>query len=107
MKISSLLAAAIPELRGKTWEQLINLWSNCAGYSRHKIYFHLVLLFCCCSLIFHLVMYFSDSVLAAMTLGVLLGLLIPPNIYFFLLFKDRRQQIRQYIMDHWDEFNQA
>jgi hypothetical protein len=107
MKISSLFAVAIPELRGKTWDQLLTLWGNCAGYSRNKIYFHLVILLCGCSLIFNTVLHFTDSVMAAVTVGVLLGLTIPPNIYFFILFNNRRQAIRDYIMEHWDEFQQA
>lgn len=107
MKISTLFAATIPELRGRTWDQLLQLWSGCAGYSRNKIYLHLVVLFCFCSVIFNLVLHFSDSVLAALTLGVALGLTVPPNLYFLLLFKNRRQEIRQFILDHWDEFPQT
>jgi hypothetical protein len=107
MNISSLFAATIPELRGKTWDQLLALWGNCAGFSRNKIYFHIIILLCGCSLIFNTVLYFTESVMAAVTVGVLLGLTIPPNIYFFVLFNKRRQEIRQYIMDHWNDFQQV
>lgn len=107
MKISSVIAFTVPEMRGKTWTQLVELWENCAGYSRTKVYVHIIILLCCCSVIFNAVLHFSDSVMMAMTFGLLLGLTVPPNLYFLAVFNRRRNQLRQYILDHWNEFQES
>ena len=56
MKISSLFAWFIPELRKKSGDQLLKIWSACSPYSRNMIYLHLVLLLACSSAIFNGVM---------------------------------------------------
>src|SRR5262245_1429554 len=103
MKISTYIAWPIPELRRRTATQLIRIWGACSPFSRNTIYLHIVILLACSSLIFNTVMRLSGSFMMDM-LGLVVGLLIPPNLYFLTVFKDRRPIIRQFIEQNWDEF---
>src|SRR5262245_37756060 len=103
MKIAGLFAGSIPELRSMTGSQLLKVWSACTPYSRNTIYLQLILLLACCSLIFNLCMRLRGPFLLDLV-GLALGLIVPPNIYFYAIFKDRRQAIRQFIEEHWEEF---
>jgi hypothetical protein len=38
-------------------------------------------------------------------LGLVIGLTVPSNIYFYNVFTPRRAVIRQFIQEHWEEFN--
>jgi hypothetical protein len=107
MKLSSLLAWPIPELRARTWPQLWAIWTNCLPYSVNIIYVHAVLLLCGCSVIFNLCLRLFDTTFAATLVGLPLGVLIPSNLYFYLVFKDRRAQVRQFVEEHPDEFNRG
>jgi hypothetical protein len=103
VKASNFFAYSIPELRRLTGAQLLKIWGACAPYSRNWLYLHCILVLACCSLIFNLALRWSDSlILILFALGV--ALTVPANIYFFLLFKDRRQELRQYIEQNWSEF---
>lgn len=103
MKIAGLFALGIPELRRMTGPQLFKVWSACAPFSRNAIYLHMVLLLMCASGIFNSAMRLSDSFLLDLV-GLVLGLLLPPNLYFLAVFKDRRPAIRQFIQENWEEF---
>ena len=103
MKISSLFAWFIPELRKKSGDQLLKIWSACSPYSRNMIYLHLVLLLACSSAIFNGVMRLRGPFMLDM-FGLVLGLLLPSNIYFYSVFKDRRPAIRQFIEENWEEY---
>lgn len=108
MKIGTLFAWSVPELRKMTGAQLLNIWSACTDYSRLKIYMHMILLMACCSAIFNLAMRVRGSTfiefLVSM-LGLIIGLTVPSNIYFYNVFTPRRAAIRQFIEEHWEEFN--
>jgi len=103
MKISTLFAAFVPELRKLSGAQLLKIWSACAPWSRNWIYLHLVLLLACCSVIFNLIIRVNASPFA-MLFGLALGLTIPANIYFFFVFSGRRDALRQFILENWEEF---
>ena len=103
MKISTFFAYLIPELRKLSGPQLLEIWSACAPCSQNWVYFHLVLLLACWSLIFNIVIRINASPLA-MLFGLILGLAIPANIYFFIVFNDRRQVLRDHIEANWEEF---
>lgn len=103
MKISSFLAYFVPELRKLSAAQLFRIWGACAPCSRNWVYLHLLLVLACCSLIFNLTIHVNASPLA-MVFGLVAGLVIPFNIYFYLLFNSRRQVLRQYIDENWEEF---
>jgi hypothetical protein len=103
MKISSLFAWFIPELRNLTGAQLLKVWGGCAPYSRNTIYLHFILLLGCCSVIFNLAMRLRGPFLLDI-LGLLLGLTVPANTYFYIVFKDRRAAIRQFIEQNQEEF---
>ena len=81
----------------------MKIWGGCTPYSRNTIYVHLILLLACCSVIFNLAMGLRGPFLLDM-LGLLLGLTLPPNIYFYVVFKDRRQAIRQFIEANREDF---
>ena len=103
MKLGGFLAMTIPELRKMTGAQLVKVWSGCSPHSRGKIYLHIVLLLACSSVIFNTVMRLSGSFWLDM-IGLAIGLLLPPNIYFHFLFKDRRAENRQFMQENWEEF---
>jgi len=103
MKLGGLFAMTIPELRKTTGGQLMKVWGGCSPYSRGKIYLHAVLLLACSSAIFNTAMRLTDSFLLDMV-GLVIGLLVPPNIYFHFVFKDRRGEIRQFMQENWEEF---
>ena len=103
MKISTFFACLIPELRKLSGPQFMKIWSACAPCSRNWLYFHLLLLLACCSLIFNVIIRVNASPVA-MLLGLALGLALPANIYFFVVFNRRRQALRQYIEENWEEF---
>ena len=103
MKLAGLFAFTIPELRKLSLAQLLKVWHGCTPYEQPVIYFHLVLLMACASLIFNAAMRVSDLFAIDMA-GLGVGLLLPPNIYFHCVFKDRRPAIRQFIEEHWEMF---
>ncbi len=103
MKISTFVAYFVPELRKLSGGQLMKIWGACAPYSQNWIYFHLVLLLVCCSIIFNVIIRLNASPLA-MAFGLAAGLTIPANIYFFAVFNTRREALRQYIQENWEEF---
>jgi hypothetical protein len=103
MKLAGLFACTIPELRKMTLNQLLRVWGGCSPYSQHVIYIHMVLLLACASAIFNAAMRLTDLFFFDMA-GLCLGLLLPPNIYFHWLFKDRRPAIRQFIQENRDGF---
>lgn len=84
--------------------QLLKVWGACTSYSRNAIYLHCVLLLACCSVIFNLSMQLSDSLLLHM-IALLFGLTVPPNLYFAAVLGGRREQIRRFVEEHWEEFN--
>jgi hypothetical protein len=104
MKIGTLFAWSVPELRKMTGAQLLNVWSACTDYSRLKIYLHIILLMACCSAIFNLAMWVRGPIIVDL-LGLVIGLTVPSNIYFYNVFTPRRAAIRQFIEEHWEEFN--
>ena len=103
MKIARFVAWSIPELRNMTGTQLLKVWGACTPYSRNTIYVHLILLLACCSVIFNLAMRLRGPFLVDL-LGLALGLTVPSNTYFYVVFKDRRQAIRQFIEENREEF---
>jgi|SRR6185503_18310566 len=103
MKPAGLLALTIPELRKLTGAQFLRIWEGCSSYSRAKIYLHIVLLMACASVIFNTAMRLTEDWKVDL-LGLVVGLLVPPNVYFHFLFKDRRPAIRQFIEQNWEEF---
>ena len=104
MKLGSILAWPVPELRKMTGGQLLEVWSACTPYSRGKIYLHIILLLACCSLIFNLAMWLGGSFIVDL-FGLLIGLTIPANIYFYKVFTPRRAEVRRFVEENWDEFN--
>ncbi len=104
MKLGNLFAWSVPELRKMTGAQLLNVWANCTDYSRLKIYLHIILLMACCSAIFNFAMWVRGPILVDI-LGLAIGLTVPSNIYFYNVFNARRAVIRQFIEEHWEEFN--
>ena len=103
MKIGTFIAGLVPELRKMSGNQLLKVWGSCSPYSRQTIYLHCVILLACSSVIFNVFMRLGDSLLLDL-LGLLLGLLLPPNIYFLVVFHQRRAQIREFIQEHWEEY---
>ena len=103
MKLGILFAWSVPELRNLTGAQLLKVWGACTPYSRNTIYLHLIGLLACCSVIFNLAMRLRGPFIVDL-LGLALGLTLPSNIYFYVVFKDRRQAIRQFIEANWEEF---
>ncbi|MEY2409371.1 MAG: hypothetical protein QOF48_2041 [Verrucomicrobiota bacterium] len=104
MKIAGLFAMSVPEVKRMTFAQLVSIWGGCTQWSRNKILFHLVLLLGCCSLIFNLTMRLGGGIFMDLA-GLVLGLLLPANIYFGAVLGSRRPQIRRFIEEHWAEFN--
>jgi len=103
MKPAGLFALTIPELRRLTGAQLLKVWNACSPYSRSMIYLHIVLLMACASVIFNTAMRLSESFLLDLV-GLIIGLFVPPNIYFHFIFNNRRAQIREFIQENWEEF---
>ncbi len=104
MKIGALFGWFVPELRKLNGSQLLKVWGGCTSYSRNAIYLHCVLLLACCSVIFNLAMHASDSFFLYL-IALLFGLMVPPNLYFAAILGGRREQIRRFVEEHWDEFN--
>jgi hypothetical protein len=104
MKMGTLFAWSVPELRKMTGTQLLNVWSACTEYSRLKIYLHIILLMACCSLIFNLAMWVRGPFILDL-LGLVIGLTVPSNIYFYNVFTPRRAAVRQFIEENREEFN--
>jgi len=104
MKMGTFFAWSVPELRKMTGAQLLNVWSACTDYSRLKIYLHIILLMACCSTIFNFAMWLRGPFIVDV-LGLAIGLIVPSNIYFYNVFTPRRAAIRQFIQEHWEEFN--
>ena len=103
MKVGSIFAGTVPELRKMSGAQLLKVWSACTEYSRNKIYLHMVLLLACSSVIFNTTMRLSGSLFLDL-IGLTVGLVIPPNLYFHAIFKGRRPAIRRFVEENWDEF---
>ncbi len=104
MKMGTLFACLVPELRKMSGAQLMNVWHSCTEHSRLKIYLHIILLMACCSAIFNLAMWLRGPILVDL-LGLIIGIIVPANIYFYNVFTPRRAAIRKFIEEHWDEFN--
>ena len=104
MKIGALFGWFVPELRKLNRSQLLKVWGACTPYSRNAIYLHCVLLLACCSLIFNLSMQLSGSIFLDL-FALVLGLTVPPNLYFAALLGGRREQIRRFVDEHPDEFD--
>ena len=104
MKIGTLFAWSVPELRKLTGAQLITVWGACTDYSRLKVYFHIILLMAACSLIFNLAMWLRGPIIVDL-LGLLIGLTVPSNIYFYKVLNSRRAAIRRYIEENREEFD--
>lgn len=104
MKIGTIFAGSVPELRKMSGAQLLQAWDACTDYSRLKIYLHIILLMVCCSVIFNFAMWLNISFLVELA-GLVIGLTVPSNIYFYNVFTPRRAALRQFIEEHWEEFN--
>ena len=104
MKMGTFFAWSVPELRKMSGAQLLNVWSSCTDYSRLKIYLHIILLMAACSIIFNLAMWLRGPIIVDL-LGLLIGLTVPSNIYFYNVFTPRRAAIRQVIEENREEFN--
>ncbi len=104
MKIGTIFAGSVPELRKMSGAQLLQAWDACTDYSRLKIYLHIILLMVCCSAIFNFAMWLNISFLVELA-GLVIGLTVPSNIYFYNVFTPRRAALRQFIEEHWEEFN--
>ncbi len=105
MKMGTFFAWSVPELRKMTGSQLLNVWSACTDYPRLKIYLHIILLMACCSAIFNLAMWLRGPFIVDM-LGLVVGLILPSNIYFYTVMTPRRAVIRQYVLENQDMFGQ-
>lgn len=103
MKLGILFACLVPELRRMTGNQLLNAWIACSPYSRPKVYLHIILLMASCSLIFNIAMRLKGPIIVDI-LGLVIGLTVPSNIYFYNVFNSRRAALRQFIEEHWEEF---
>ena len=104
MKMGTLFAWSVPELRRMTGGQLLEAWGTCSPFSRPKVYLHIILLMACCSAIFNFAMWLRGPIVVDL-LGLVIGLTVPSNIYFYNVFTPRRAAIRQFIEEHWDQFN--
>ena len=105
MKIGAFFGWFVPELRKLNGNQLMKVWGGCTSYSRNAIYLHIVLLLACCSLIFNFSMKVTGSIFLDM-IALLFGLTVPPNLYFAAVLGSRREQVRRFVEEHWEEFNQ-
>jgi len=104
MKLPGLFAFSVPELKRMSWSQLMAVWTGCTGWSRDKVYLHMVLLLACCSVIFNLTMRLGGGLVVDL-IGLVIGLTLPTNIYFAAVLGSRRPQIRKFIEEHWSDFN--
>ncbi len=104
MKTGALFGWFVPELRKLNGSQLLKVWGGCTSYSRNAIYLHCVLLLACCSVIFNFSMNVTGSIFLDL-LALIFGLTVPPNLYFAAILGGRREQIRRFVEEHWDEFN--
>lgn len=105
MKIGMLFGWSVPELRRMNGGQLLDAWATVTGHSRMRVHLHVILLMACCSAIFNAAMWISDSFFIYF-IGLLLGLTLPSGIYFYNVLNPHRAALRQYIEEHWNEFNQ-
>lgn len=105
MKIGSLFGWTVPELRRMNGRQLLEAWAAATGHSRMRTHCYVILLMAACSAIFNTAMRLGDSIFIDL-LGLLLGLTLPSNIYFYNALTSRRAALRQYIEENWNEFNQ-
>jgi hypothetical protein len=105
MKIGGLIARTVPELHRMNWSQLLRAWSAATGWTNNKIYIHLLLVLACSSALFNLVLKFMGGNPIFVGLMFLLCLLLPVNIYFAIVFSNRRTQLRQFIEENWEELN--
>lgn len=104
MKMGTLFAWSVPELRKMSGAQLLEVWHSCTEHSRLKIYLHIILLMASCSAIFNFAMWLRGPIIVDI-LGLIIGLTVPSNIYFYNVFTPRRAAIRQFIEEHWEDFN--
>lgn len=105
MKIGMLFGWMVPELRRMNGSQLMDAWATVTGHSRTRIHCYAILLMACCSAIFNVAMWLGNSIFVDL-LGLLVGLTLPSNIYFYNALNPHRAALRRYIEEHWDEFNQ-
>ena len=113
MKLGAIYGWFVPELRKMNGTQLLKVWGSCTSYSRNAIYLHCVLLLACSSVIFNLAMkatsamFPNGSILSFFLdlFALLFGLTVPPNLYFAAVLGSRREQVRRFVEEHWDEFN--
>ena len=104
MKMGMLFACLVPELRKMSGAQLMDVWHSCTAHSRLKIYLHIVLLMACCSAIFNFAMWLRGPIIVDL-IGLIIGVTVPANIYFYNVFTPRRAAIRKFIEENWDNFN--
>lgn len=103
MKSGTFFACLVPELRRLTGSQLMLAWQGGTEFSRPKIYLHCVLLLACSSVIFNTVMRLTGSTLVDL-LGLIAGLTLPPNLYFLIVFNNRRPRLREFLEENWETF---
>lgn len=103
MKIAALFAWFVPEVRKLSGGQLLAAWAGVTGWSRNKIYLHLLLLLACCSLLFNGAMRLGGGFFLDL-FGLLIGLTVPANVYFASVLGRRRPQLRQFIEENWEQF---
>lgn len=84
--------------------QLLRAWDACTDHSRLKIYVHIILLMIACSAIFNFAMWLNISFMVEM-IGLAIGLIVPPNIFFYNVFTPRRAALRQFIEENLEEFS--
>jgi hypothetical protein len=105
MKIGMLFAWSVPELRRMNGGQLLDAWATVTGHSRMRVHCYVILLMAGCSAIFNAVLWLGGSIFVDL-FGLLLGLTLPSNIYFYNALNPHRAALRRYIEEHWNEFNQ-
>ncbi len=103
MKMGMLVGWLVPELRRMSGKHLLEAWGEATGFSRMKVHCHAILLMAACSIIFNTSMRFSDSLILDF-IGLLAGLTIPSNIYFYNVLHPRRAALRQYMDERPDDF---
>jgi|GEM_PF-3980304 hypothetical protein len=104
MKLGAIYGWFVPELRKMNGNQLLKVWGACTSYSRNWIYLHCILLLACCSVIFNLSMRLTGSIFLDL-IALVFGLTVPPNLYFAAVLGGRREQVRRFVEEHWEEFN--
>ena len=104
MKLGALLAWQVPELRSMSGALLVRAWEGGTGFSRNKIYVHLLLLLAASSVLFNLVRLLTASIWLELFILWPVALLLPVNLYFAAVLGGRRPQLRKFIEENWEEF---